>query len=278
MGRNLREQRDKRVTDQILIYASIAIAIISILLICVYYYSKNFKEKSGTINFDEITSISEGKSDSNNNLINDEIESASSEIGKKVNEATEEIEEDRTDKANTDLNTNDVKPSTTIKNESTSNLNVNKTSSNTNNKEKTEEQAKKEFNFEMPVDGEVVKQFARDNLVYSDTLEEWVTHLGVDIEAEKTTVVKSAEEGTIKSIKNDPRYGLTILIDHGDGYQTMYSNLLSSEFVVEGENVKKGQTIGTVGNTAAFESVDAPHLHFELIKDSVQLDPMVYLK
>ena len=51
-----------------------------------------------------------------------------------------------------------------------------------------------------------------------------------------------------------------------------------STVVVEGENVEKGQSLGTVGNTAAFEIVDEPHLHFEIIKDNVQVDPNIYLK
>ena len=58
----------------------------------------------------------------------------------------------------------------------------------------------------------------------------------------------------------------------------MYSNLLTAEFVVVGENVEKGQTIGTVGNTATFEIADEPHLHFEILKDNVQIDPNMYIK
>src|SRR5699024_5270342 len=104
------------------------------------------------------------------------------------------------------------------------------------NKEK--EEAKNPV-FQMPVEGEIIKKLAKTNLVYSNTLGEWVTHNGIDIKADKTTVVKAAEEGTIKSIKNDPRYGLTIVIDHSNDYSTVYSNLLSAEFVVVGEKVEK---------------------------------------
>ena len=132
--------------------------------------------------------------------------------------------------------------------------------------------------FQMPVEGEIIKKFAKTNLVYSNTLGEWVTHNGIDIKADKTTVVKAAEEGTIKSIKNDPRYGLTIVIDHSNDYSTVYSNLLSAEFVVVGEKVEKGQTIGTVGNTATFEIADDPHLHFEILHNSENLDPELYFK
>ena len=51
--------------------------------------------------------------------------------------------------------------------------------------------------------------------------------------------------------------------------------MLTSEFVVEGEKVEKGQSLGTVGNTAAFEIADEAHLHFEILKDSVQVDPNI---
>ena len=114
--------------------------------------------------------------------------------------------------------------------------------------------------------------------MYSETLSEWVTHNGIDIKADKTTVVKSAEEGIVKSIKNDPRYGLTIVVSHNDGFETLYANLLSSEFVKEGDKVTKGQALGTVGNTGVFESADEPHLHFEILKDSTPVDPNIYIK
>ena len=121
-------------------------------------------------------------------------------------------------------------------------------------------------------------QYAKDKLVYSSTLGEWITHHGIDIKADKTTVVKASAEGTVKSIKNDPRYGLTVVIEHVNGFTSIYSNLLTAEFVVEGEAVKQDQTIGTVGNTATFEIADEPHLHFEIKKDGESLDPQLYIK
>ena len=121
--------------------------------------------------------------------------------------------------------------------------------------------------------GEIIREFAPDSLVYSETLEEWVTHNGVDIKADKTSVVKAAASGTVFAIKNDPRYGLTVIVNHAGGYKTVYSNLLTAEFVVEGEEIEAGQTIGTVGNTATFEFLDDYHLHFELMKDGEYVNP-----
>lgn len=129
-----------------------------------------------------------------------------------------------------------------------------------------------------PVEGEVSIDYAKDKLVYSETLGEWITHLGIDIKADKTTVVKASADGTVKSIKNDPRYGLTVVIEHSNGFSTVYSNLLTAEFVNIGEKVTSGQTIGTVGNTASFEILDESHLHFEILKDNEQIDPNMYLK
>ena len=71
---------------------------------------------------------------------------------------------------------------------------------------------------------------------------------------------------------------MTVVVEHENGFKTVYSNLLTSEFVVEGEKIEKRQSIGTVGNTAAFEIADEPHLHFEMIKDSTQVDPNIYIK
>ena len=69
-----------------------------------------------------------------------------------------------------------------------------------------------------------------------------------------------------------------MVIEHVNGYVTIYSNLLTAEFVKEGEEVKQGQTIGTVGNTAVFEVADEPHLHFEILKDNEYLNPSEYIK
>ena len=153
-----------------------------------------------------------------------------------------------------------------------------KTSKEETKKEETKKQEVKDPEFAKPVEGEIIKAYGKENLIFSETLNEWTTHLGIDIKAEKTTVVKAAEEGTVKAIKNDPRYGLTVIIEHTNGYKSVYSNLLTAEFVVVGEKVSKGQTIGTVGNTATFEIADESHLHFEILKDDVAIDPSIYIK
>lgn len=148
----------------------------------------------------------------------------------------------------------------------------------TKKEEPKKEEIKKDPVFCYPVEGEIIMDYAKDKLVYSNTLGEWITHCGIDLKADKTTVVKASAEGTIKAIKNDPRYGLTVVIEHNNGFSTVYSNLLTAEFVSVGEKVTSGQTIGTVGNTASFEILEESHLHFEILKNNEQIDPNMYLK
>lgn len=199
------------------------------------------------------------------------IEQASSDIGKSIEEAINEIEQNTEEK---DEEKNLVKEESILKEKKTTKVNSEEKTKETN----IEPEKVKDPEFSIPVEGEIMRGFAKDSLIYSDTLEEWVTHLGIDIKADRTTVVKASETGTIESIKNDPRYGLTIVVEHVNGFKTIYSNLLTTEFVTEGEKIEKGQSMGTVGNSASFEIVDEPHLHFEILKDGVNVDPNIYLK
>lgn len=214
---------------------------------------------------------------------------ASSSIGKKVNEIAEnetsnnEVE-DRDNEQKIAINTSNMeKENVDSENEQSKEKDTNQANTSKVNAPTQPNEIKKEKKiadpvFVKPTEGEIVVNFAKDSLIYSNTLQEWVTHNGIDIKAEKTAIVKASEEGVVKSIKNDPRYGISVVIEHAKGFSTVYSNLLTAEFIKEGENVNKGQTIGTVGNTATFEIADEPHLHFEIIKDGEYVDPEIYLK
>lgn len=284
MRRDVRKRNNENdeLSIKIIKYSGIGIAILAIIVFALLIYSKNLNDevKEGTLTSEQISNIL------NNTNSSENTESASTEIGKSINEVETELKENSTNinntlsnsvnntsNSNTEvLNTNKVTPTNTT----TAKANIDNNEIE-RNEEKTDN-VEVELSFERPVEGDIIRDFAVDSLIYSETLQEWVTHTGIDIKSDKTTVVKSAEAGTVKTIKNDPRYGLTIVVEHTNGFLTVYSNLLTSEFVVEGEKVEKGQSLGTVGNTAAFEIADEPHLHFEILKDSVQVNPNIYLK
>ena len=273
MRRENRRQnlQGKTSIDKIILYAGIGVGILAVIVFALFMYSKSLSDdvKNSTLSLEEMANRA--------NNYSQNTESASTEIGKSVEEAVNET--NTTNTSNTENNKantiNQTKSNTTnqVNNKKTTNTNQV-----TTNAKVEQAETKKELTFEKPVEGEMAREYAKDNLIYSETLKEWTTHMGIDIKADKTTVVKAAESGTVKSIKNDPRYGLTIVIEHEDNFQTVYANLLTSEFVVEGEKVEKGQSIGTVGNTAVFEIVEEPHLHFEILKDSLPVDPSIYIK
>lgn len=268
MGVHFKENEEK-ITIGMIISGIMIIAILVTSLI-VYLLNINSSKNNGEIASQEEVKTSDVQND-------DDFESVSIDIGKSVNEAKNEIQENTSNtNNNTGVSTNTQKATsntTSVNNETSSS----KKSTNKENTTKTENTDKKEetteIKFVAPVKGEVLREFAKDSLVYSDTLEEWITHTGVDIKADKTTVVKAAAKGKVESIKNDPRYGLTVIVSHDGGYKTVYANLLTAEYVVEGEDLEEGQTIGTIGNSASFEVADDYHLHFELIKDGEYLNP-----
>ena len=132
--------------------------------------------------------------------------------------------------------------------------------------------------FRKPVEGEISKIFSSDKLIYSKTLDMWKTHDGIDIKCDIGTKVYSAERGKIIKIYNDAFYGYTIVIDHGQGYKTSYSNLDENVCVKVGQSIKKGTLIGNVGSTSIGESKDEPHLHFMLYENDKIADPTSIFK
>ena len=128
-----------------------------------------------------------------------------------------------------------------------------------------------------PVEGPVILKYSMSSLVYSKTLDQYMTHPGVDIAAKKSTDVKAIADGTVSRVYNDDRYGTTVCIIHGDGLTSIYSNLAAQGLAETGDEVKQGDTIGCVGDTALFESLEETHLHFEMTKDENCTDPGDYI-
>lgn len=220
----------------------------------------------------EVPTINEEKKEDNKNAKSTKKEKKTNNSNSQKNESSKKNETIETNAKNTVLDTNLNKENIEVQTNST-NKDNNSVETNSKNIEKKEDR----IELEAPIKGEIIREFAKDSLVFSNTLQEWVSHNGVDIKADKTSVVKAAAKGTVAATKNDPRYGLTVIINHDNGYQTVYSNLLTAEFVVKGEKVDIGQSIGTVGNSASFEIEDEYHLHFELLKDSEYLNPTQYM-
>ena len=98
-------------------------------------------------------------------------------------------------------------------------------------------------------------------------------HSGIDFSSAKGSPVFATGDGVVKKIRHSRRgYGNTITVDHGYGYKTFYAHLSKIE-VRRGQRVKRGETIGLVGNTG---KSTAPHLHYEIIKNNRKINPIYY--
>ena len=97
-------------------------------------------------------------------------------------------------------------------------------------------------------------------------------HTGVDFSAPKGTPVYAPGDGKVVSTKYTAGYGREIIISHGYGYVTRYAHL-SEIGVREGQRVKRGERIGAVGNSGLSTGA---HLHYEVIKDGMKVNPMAY--
>jgi len=122
-----------------------------------------------------------------------------------------------------------------------------------------------------PVEGAIVYRFGRDTLP-SGGIIRWN---GVGIAAGVGTPVKSVEAGKVRLVGQFGTYGLTVVLEHGNGYYSVYSHLQSAAVQLAAA-VTRGQEIGSVGG----ENSDyGPHLHFEIRgENQVALDPAEWLR
>jgi murein DD-endopeptidase MepM/ murein hydrolase activator NlpD len=131
--------------------------------------------------------------------------------------------------------------------------------------------------FIMPVEGEVITKYSVDELVYWETLDQYMTHSGLDIAAPKGTSVEACSAGTVTRIEEDDRFGMLVEIAHGNGLVSLYSNLSGDVSCEVGDVVACGDVIGTIGNTSMFEYDIDDHLHFEMMLNGESVDPVDYI-
>lgn len=98
-------------------------------------------------------------------------------------------------------------------------------------------------------------------------------HSGLDIAAGYGTSVYASKGGTVVDASYCGGYGYLVEIDHGDGTMTRYAHLSSFNCSI-GQSVSQGQVVAYVGSTGASTG---PHLHFEILVNGVQVDPLGYL-
>ena len=122
-----------------------------------------------------------------------------------------------------------------------------------------------------PVEGRILYRFGRDTLASGGVIR-WN---GIGIGAPLNTPVHAVEAGRVALVQRLSTYGLTVVVEHGNGYYSLYMQLQSAA-VEAGASVKKNQVVGTVGGS---NTDYGPHLHFEIRgENQIALDPLDWLR
>ena len=129
-----------------------------------------------------------------------------------------------------------------------------------------------------PVVGEITKHHSLDTPVFSNTLNEWRVHTGIDIATDEGAEVYCAADGVVSKVYSDPLLGRAVEVTHSGGITSVYANLASSGIAVkEGDTVKSGELIGKVGDTSLSELADEAHLHFAVRINGTCVNPLDYI-
>jgi len=121
-----------------------------------------------------------------------------------------------------------------------------------------------------PVNGQIISRFGQRSDPFSG---EGALHWGVDITAGMGTPIHAAADGVIADAEFSGGYGRMVLIDHGNGLQTLYGHM-SKLGVVPGQEVRRGEIIGFVGSSGRSTG---PHVHFEVRMGGTAVNPAPYL-
>jgi murein hydrolase activator len=122
-----------------------------------------------------------------------------------------------------------------------------------------------------PVDGTIIYSFGRQTLPSGGV----IRRNGIGIAAPAGTPIKAVETGKVELVQSLGTYGLTVVLTHGNGYRSLYMHLDEAK-VTLGQDIAKGQVIGTVGGANTDEGA---HLYFEIRgENGIALDPADWLK
>ena len=125
--------------------------------------------------------------------------------------------------------------------------------------------------FVLPLYNDVMNVFSDGKQVYSQTMNDWRTHNGVDFRGEKGQAVKALADGTIHLVENDPLWGDVVEIDHGYGIRSRYCGVKTT--LKAGDKVTVNQEIGHLTDIPC-EMLEDPHLHLEILVDGAYTDPV----
>ncbi len=229
---------------------------------------KNDGEKSAQVeqaNQSDVKSYRENQITGNSALTQKNDELIVKKEEKNTEKATESksSKDDKKEKNNVKSNTNTDKPEQPTENNKTS---------------------KNQFAFfddsqEMswPLSGQIVLDYSMETAVYDKTLDQYRTNNSLCISGNVGDDVLASADGKIKSVSKDKENLTSIVIEHGNGWVSTYSQLQDNVLVKEGDIVDEGAVIGNISEPSYRSTLLGPHLEFKLTHNDDYMDPKLLL-
>lgn len=128
-----------------------------------------------------------------------------------------------------------------------------------------------------PVNGEVILPYSMETTVYFKTLDQYQCNPGMLIAAGNGTTVKNAYLGKVTKVTSDNVYGNLVTLYIGNDYSIVYGQL-DTIYVKEGDYVKAGESIGTIGSPTDSFAEEGSHLFFQMLQGEETVDPMLFIE
>ncbi|MCR5609297.1 MAG: M23 family metallopeptidase [Lachnospiraceae bacterium] len=128
-----------------------------------------------------------------------------------------------------------------------------------------------------PVEGEILKDFSLDKMIYFETLGQFKTNNCIMIKADKGENVNASYRGIVKSVGKSYEDGNIVEIDIGDNYVVSYAQI-DGICVNEGDMVEEGDVIGVIAEPTGYYTDEGSHLSFKVTKDSLPVNPKELLR
>lgn len=140
--------------------------------------------------------------------------------------------------------------------------------------------------FIKPLDGKVTQGYSEIPVLAQefsdDNTKTYKTNLGINIQAKIGSSIKAAADGVVEEVGENPKgYGQMVVIDHKNGFKTIYSNLDGKVSIKKGDTVKQGQEIGKLGDTTlrtskSGDKKELSHLHFSMLQGNGKFKDLDY--
>lgn len=127
-----------------------------------------------------------------------------------------------------------------------------------------------------PVSGDVILPYSMETTVYFKTLAQYQCNPGMLIAAGNGTTVQNSYLGKVTKVTSDNTYGNMVTLYIGNDYSIVYGQL-DTIYVKEGDYVKAGESIGTIGNPTDSFAEEGSHLFFQMYQGEETVDPMIFM-